>query len=156
MSGMKEASMNVLLSIKPEFAEKILKAEKRYEFRKTGFRDYTMIDKVFMYASAPDKRIVGVFTIDNEVETNPEQLWSRFGEESGIDEKERFMDYFAESETGYAFKINAPQRLVSPVDPRTRLDEFQPPVSFQYINGEFDFVLEENELQPVSQGIEVA
>lgn len=133
--------MNVLLSIKPEFAEKILRGKKKYEFRKTAFRDDSLVDTVILYASAPSQQIVGMFTIDEVFETNPENLWERFGSESGIDDKERFMQYFKEHEQGYAFEISDPHRLSPPVDPRQHFENFRPPVSFQYANGEFDFLV---------------
>lgn len=133
--------MNVLLSIKPEFAGKILKGEKGYEFRKTGFRDPSAVETVIMYATSPVQKIVGYFTIKKVVESQPDDLWTRFGTESGL-ERFRFMDYFEESETGYAIEIGELQRLSIPLDPRCHLDDFRPPVSFQYVNGKLKFVFD--------------
>lgn len=147
MSEIQEGSTNVLLSIKPEFAEKILDNEKRYEFRKTKFSEIDAIGKVLMYASAPVQEIVGMFTIGEVIERTPETLWGRFGEESGIANKDRFMSYFDGNETGYAIEVEKAQRLSSPVDPRQHLTEFRPPVSFQYIRGELASLLNPNFLQ---------
>lgn len=133
--------MNVLLSIKPEFAEKILQGEKGYEFRKTGFRDPSAVEIVIMYASSPVQKIVGYFTIKKVVESQPDDLWNRFGTESGL-ERFRFMDYFEEAETGYAIEIGELQRLSIPLDPSCHLDDFRPPVSFQYVNGDLKFVFD--------------
>lgn len=133
--------MNVLLSIKPEFGEQILSGEKRYEFRKTGFRDPDLVDTVIMYASAPVQKIIGCFTIGDVVESSPNLLWERFGSESGIDE-ERFKEYFAEKDTGYAIHVNQPRRFSTPIDPWTHIEEFRPPVSFEYVDDEFDFILD--------------
>jgi len=84
--------MNALLAIKPEFAEKILAGEKRYEFRRTAFRDSAEIEFIYLYASAPVKRVVGLFTSERIIEASPTELWELFGEESGMENKERFLD----------------------------------------------------------------
>lgn len=136
--------MNVLLSIKPEFAEKILNRTKRYEFRKTTFRDPSAIDRVVMYASAPLQRIIGWFSFSRVVKADPESLWRRFHNHSGLSSRERFMDYFSGTDWGYALEIDHTVGLEQPVDPRRRLDNFRPPVSFQYLDGEFDFILDES------------
>lgn len=141
MSGTQEGSMDVLLSIKPEFAEKILDGEKQYEFRRTGFRDSELVDEVIMYASAPVQRIVGTFTIGDVFELRPELLWDRFGGESGIDGKARFMEYFEGKEQGYAFEIEETHRYAKPLDPKQSMGEFHPPMSFRYIEGELDNLL---------------
>jgi len=134
--------MNVLLSIKPEFGDKILDGEKHYEFRKTGFRNPDVVDVIIMYASAPVQKVIGYFTIGEVIESCPETLWERFGAESGL-RKERFMNYFGGCSNGYAIEIDESHRLSTPIDPRKHSDEFSPPVSFQYVNGQFDFLLGE-------------
>jgi type I restriction enzyme S subunit len=126
--------MNVLLSVKPEFAEKILTGEKRYEFRKTTFRDPDNVDTVFLYASSPEQEIVGSFSFDDITQADPEELWDRYGAESGIEQKSRFMDYFKGTTTGYAIAVDETMRFASPIDPYRRFDGFRPPVSFQYFD----------------------
>lgn len=53
----------VLLSIKPEFTHKIFDGTKKYEFRKKVFKDEN-IRKVIVYASSPEKKVLGEFDID--------------------------------------------------------------------------------------------
>lgn len=136
--------MDVLLSIKPEFSEKILSGEKRYEFRKTKFSDPSEVESIYMYASSPVQRIVGAFTIGEITTGEPETLWAKYGEESGIDERSQFMDYYAGTETGHAIEVEDVTRLSQPVDPRDFIHDFRPPVSFQYVNGEYDAVVNQN------------
>ena len=52
--------MKVLLSIKPEFVERIFDGSKKYEYRKMLFKRND-INVVVIYASAPVKRVVGEF-----------------------------------------------------------------------------------------------
>ena len=54
--------MNVILSIKPEFVEKIFSGEKQYEYRKVLFKQ--KVDTVYIYASRPISKIVGEFKIE--------------------------------------------------------------------------------------------
>lgn len=129
--------MNALLSIKPEFAEKILSGEKKYEFRRTSFRDADKIDTVYLYASSPDQKVVGAFVIDTVIEDDPEQLWEEYGHKSGISNREQFMKYYEGTNTGYAFKIDAIQEFNTPYDPWSQVEDFAPPTSFYYMSGEF-------------------
>jgi type I restriction enzyme S subunit len=141
-SAKQEELMNVLLSIKPEFAEKILAGTKRYEFRRTPFREPSLIDTIVLYATAPVQRIVGKFNPAGVVADAPENLWERFRDESGIESYERFTNYFAGAETGYAIKIEQTVQFDDQIDPWRHVDDFRPPVSFQYVDGELEFVLD--------------
>ena len=47
----------ILLSIKPEFSEKIFNETKKYEFRKRVARK--KVEKIVVYATSPVKKIVG-------------------------------------------------------------------------------------------------
>lgn len=133
--------MNALLSIEPEFAEKILDGEKQYEFRRTAFRDPSAVEKVILYASSPVQLIIGFFSIGDVIEDTPQKLWNRYGSESGINRRERFMDYFSGKATGYAIEIEDTVQFQTPVNPWEHLDDFYPPMSFNYVNSEFDFLL---------------
>jgi predicted transcriptional regulator len=129
--------MNVLLSINPEFAEKILSGQKEYEFRKTPIRKADTVDKVILYASSPVQRIVGTFKIYQIVSGSPKELWERYGGKSGIDCQQRFMQYYRGKQEGYAIEIRDPHRLPIRIDPTEYINEFTPPVSFQYVSEEF-------------------
>lgn len=133
--------MDVLLSIKPEFAEKILGEEKLYEFRKTRFSDPSIVDTIFMYASSPVQEIVGSFSMNGIAEGSPSELWLDYGPDSGIENRDRFMDYFDDAKTGYAIEVSDVHRFSSPINPQEQVDDFRPPVSFQYIRDEHEALL---------------
>lgn len=126
--------MNTLLSIKPEFAEKILAGEKQCEFRRTTFSDVESVDCIYLYASSPVKQIAGAFTIQRVVEAAPSELWELFGSQSGIEERDRFLDYFEGVETGFAIEIDTVHRFQPQLDPDEVFEEFVPPVSFHYLD----------------------
>ena len=52
--------MKVLLSIKPEYASKILDGTKRYEYRRAIFKR-TEVTTVVVYASDPVRKVIGEF-----------------------------------------------------------------------------------------------
>ncbi|MEN4018225.1 MAG: hypothetical protein PQ975_06900 [Methanobacterium sp.] len=124
--------MNVLLSIKPKYVEEIKKGNKKYEFRKTGFRK-KCLKEAYIYSTSPVKKIVGFFKIEKIIEDHPENLWENFKEYSGIAEDE-FFDYFRNKEKGYAIEINEFEIFNDPIDPASIIPNFVAPQSFRYIN----------------------
>lgn len=92
----------MLLSIKPEYVNKIFKGEKEYEFRKRIARE--SIDKIVIYATAPVKKIVGEVTVLECLEMSPEKLWQYTQNKAGIS-KEKYDSYFQKSSTAYAYKL---------------------------------------------------
>lgn len=136
--------MNVLLSIKPEFADKILNGYKRYEFRKTPFRQAKIGDHVLMYATTPKQRIVGMFDIGDMIHEPPEILWRRYGTQSGLS-YHQFFEYYADTDEGHAIEVQRPRRFQSTIDPNVHLKDFTPPMSFQYMGEEFGAVIDQTQ-----------
>lgn len=95
--------MKVVLSIKPEFANKIFDGTKKYEFRKAIFKN-EKIKTVIVYASSPVQRVIGEFEIEKIINHDIDTLWSLTQQYSGISE-DYFYQYFADRELGYAIKI---------------------------------------------------
>ena len=122
--------MQVLLSIKPEFAERIFAGSKKYEFRKVIFRR-TGIEKVIVYASSPVQLVIGEFEIDSILEDSPQRIWEIAGKESGVSES-FFFEYFSKNKTGFAIKIKQAQRYERPYCLR-KVHKMSPPQSFCYL-----------------------
>lgn len=100
--------MKVLLSIKPEYAEKILHGEKKYEFRRTIFKDRT-IKKIIIYASSPVKKVIGEFEIDSILSLDKYKLWKKTMHYSGI-EKAFYYSYFDGKKIAHAIKVKKAKR----------------------------------------------
>ena len=62
--------MNVLLSVKPKYANEIISGRKKYEFRKLIFKREN-IEKVYIYSSSPVKKVIGIVDIDGRKEQFP-------------------------------------------------------------------------------------
>ena len=104
--------MNVILSIKPEFVEKIFSGEKQYEYRKILFKQ--KVDTVYIYAS----------------------IWKQTKEYSGVT-KSFFQQYYAGKDKGVALKIKECKLYKEAVDPTTVIANFIVPQSFIYTNNAF-------------------
>ena len=97
--------MDVLMSIKPQYVEKIISKEKTYEFRRSVFkRDVT---NVIIYATAPEKKIIGSFELEDIIRDTPSNLWNNFSNKAGICKKPEEYPYsnYREQE----FKVIEPQ-----------------------------------------------
>lgn len=125
--------MSVLLSVKPKYVTAMIKGNKKYEFRKSIWRSNKKIKKVYIYSSAPIQKIIGIFTIRDIIEDNPNNLWIKFGEFSGIREDE-FFNYFKSSKKAFAIEIEAIEIFEKPIDPFREFSDFKPPQSFYYVD----------------------
>lgn len=123
--------MKVVLSIKPEFAYKIFDGTKKFEFRKSIFKNEN-IKSIIVYASSPVQQVIGEFEIDEVLNYDLPTLWNLTQEFSGISEK-FYYEYFANKEQGFAIKIKNTKRYNSP---KCLKEDFNlsPPQSFAYWN----------------------
>lgn len=122
--------MNVILSIKPKYTEKIVQGVKKYEFRKNIPKK--RIDKVYIYSSSPQQKIIGYFNIGSILNSTPEVLWEECQEQAGIDKKD-FFDYFQGKDTGYALEICNLVIFKQPQVPTKIMKTFTPPQSYLYL-----------------------
>lgn len=121
--------MNVILSIKPKYANAILNGEKKVEFRKLVFKKE--IKRVYIYSSSPEQRIIGYFTIDNIVSDTPKKLWQKFKQVGSINEDD-FFEYFANKEIGYSINIKTYSRFKKAINPKDIFENFVAPQSYMY------------------------
>ncbi|OPY65049.1 MAG: hypothetical protein A4E57_03316 [Syntrophorhabdaceae bacterium PtaU1.Bin034] len=122
--------MNVLLSIKPQYVDKILSGEKKFEFRRKIFR--RQVELAYVYCNSHVKRIVGTFTVGEILSGTQEQIWAMCGEKGGI-EKEAFFRYFSGAAKAYAIEIVNFHEFAEAVIPEQLIEKFYPPQSFYYV-----------------------
>lgn len=121
----------VLLSIKPEYAFKIISGRKSCEFRRQIPR--RAFGHLFVYASAPCRRILACARVDTVVEEEIDVLWEKYGSLSGM-ERRTFEGYFTGRKRGAAFILSAVMELVPPINPYQVLPYFVPPQSYRYLS----------------------
>jgi len=126
----RQKQMKVLLSIKPEFAEKIFDGSKRFEFRRSIFKN-NQINTIVVYASSPMQRVIGEFEIDHILFDEIENLWQKTRKYAGVEE-EYFFNYFSEKKQGYAIAIKETRIYIKPLLLKENYNML-PPQSFAYL-----------------------
>ena len=130
--------MKVLLSIKPEYARKILSGEKKFEFRKVGFND-SSVSTVIIYATKPVGKLVGEFEILRILIDSPSKIWEHTKKHAGIDR--RFFDsYYHGKEQAVAIAVGEVKRYEEPKCLSELGVGTTPPQSFRYIKSD-DFAM---------------
>jgi predicted transcriptional regulator len=125
--------MKVVLSIKPQFANKIFDGTKKFEFRKSIFKNQN-VTSVLVYASSPVQKVIGEFEIAEIFNLDLKTLWDKTKEYSGITE-EYFYEYFENREQGFAIQIKNKKRFENPKCLKTDYN-LTPPQSFAYWSNE--------------------
>lgn len=92
----------MLLSINPEYVASILQGKKLYEYRKFRCRDD--VDKIIIYATAPQKQVVGEAEIAGIVEDDILAVWHQTKEYSGSTYK-FFRQYYKGKKRAIAYQL---------------------------------------------------
>lgn len=119
----------MLLSINPEHIENILCGKKLFEFRKV--RCKSDVDKIIMYATAPQKMVVAEAEIEEIIEDEINEVWRQTREFAGIS-YEFFRAYYKGKKKAVAYRL----RNVEAYERPRQLSEYgveYPPQSFVYL-----------------------
>lgn len=123
----------LFISIKPEFANKILSREKCIELRKIK-PHVKSGDYVIIYASSPKKCVIGFGEIKRVIETTPDKMWKEHSDVLGIDEK-RYNAYYKDSKKAIGIEIGT-IKSINPIslDNLKKIDiKFHPPQVYRYV-----------------------
>lgn len=124
----------LFISVKPEFADKIIRKEKIIELRK--IKPHVKIgDNIIIYASSPCKAVVGYGTIKQIIEISPDQMWIEYSDLLGID-KERYDEYYKEKERAVGIEIDNITKInpISLKELRVLDSNFHPPQIYRYVS----------------------
>ena len=124
----------LLLSIKPEYVEKILQGEKKFEYRKRLAKED--VSYIYVYSTAPSMKVVASVHIEGHLSDSPTALWEKTKAAAGIS-RAKFRDYFRGCKTAYAYKLGKVEVFESPKN----LSDFGvavAPQSFVYIKIEYN------------------
>lgn len=120
----------ILLSIKPEYVERIFNGSKKYEFRK--HLPQQKVDKIIVYSTDPVQRIVGEVEVLGALSMKPSPLWELTKNFAGIS-RAKYRAYFKGCSAAYAFQLGQIQIYES----QKTLQDLgikNAPQSFVYIN----------------------
>ena len=125
---------SLLLSIQPSFANDILSGRKTVELRRVC-PTVTPGSLAYIYASAPEQALLGVFRIERVVSQPVGSLWEKVRDGASIS-KNQFETYFNGVVNGHAIFIGNARNLSEPITLRrlqTIWPGFRPPQSFRYL-----------------------
>ena len=125
--------LNVLISIKPQYTKEILLGNKRYEYRKRIFKEE--VDKIYIYSTSPEQKIVGYFKYKGYKMGTPEELWEETNLFSGIN-KEAYFEYFEGRKEAYAIQIEEVYEFDRAIEPKEAFEKFTAPQSYMYLKGD--------------------
>lgn len=119
----------ILLSINPNYVEKIMNGTKIYEFRKRACKRH--VDKIIIYSTTPVMKVVGEAEVEDVLVDKPSEIWKVTKRESGID-KDFFDNYYQNRDEAVVYKLT---NIVKYLIPKELKDYGVrcAPQSFQYL-----------------------
>ena len=120
----------ILLSIKPEYANKIMSGEKKFEYRKVAPKQN--IDSIIIYSTMPEGSIIGEVHVYDLISGPPTFVWEKTKSYAGIT-SEKYKQYFNGCNIAFAFCLDSPKIFCT----KKSLADFgfnSAPQSFIYIN----------------------
>lgn len=127
----------LIISVKPKYAEKILKGEKTIELRKCAPQKVGKNDYILIYVTAPVKELWGIYKIENIIKESPNTLWTNFGEKTGITELE-FNNYYKETSRAFGIELievkNLLKHSIKLENLKNLIPGFMPPQTYSYID----------------------
>lgn len=128
-------SNNLLISVRPKFATRILSGEKTVELRRVC-PNVIPGDNILFYISSPEKNISAMSKILKVTSASIDTLWEEVGACAAVTYEE-FIEYFDGVESGYAIYFSEIQKLQNPIGLdliRKIIPGFTAPQSFRYFS----------------------
>ena len=92
----------ILMSIKPEYVDKIFSGEKKYEYRKRLCKE--KIDTIIVYSSSPIQKVVGELKIKQVLYDKKNVIWNKTNKYGGIT-KIKYDNYYENCVYVVAYEI---------------------------------------------------
>lgn len=121
--------MDIIISIRPQYAEMIFSWEKKYELRRVFTK--REVEKMIIYETNPVKQIIWEVEVEKVLYDMPYNFWKNIIREACVD-IDFFDKYFEWKQYGYAIKLKNPKRYIS----SKRLEDFwiqRAPQSFCFL-----------------------
>jgi predicted transcriptional regulator len=127
------SSNRLLLSMKPEYAERVFEGKKQVEIRRR-FSEKWLGSKAVVYGTQPLAALVGEVTVSGVTPGSPSRIWERFGGRTGCSHEE-FAEYVGNAPLVYAIELNDATPYLCPLNTHEiakmiNVDELRPPQSF--------------------------
>jgi predicted transcriptional regulator len=126
---------HVLVSVRPEYASKILDGEKTVELRRRFPASPVIGSVILIYSSSPVSAVVGSAQIKAVRKLPVVQIWTQHGKEACISKKD-FDTYFNGLRHGFAILLANAQTLKQQIGIAELQKQFgiAPPQSYRYVH----------------------
>ncbi|MCB1735690.1 MAG: ASCH domain-containing protein [Gammaproteobacteria bacterium] len=124
----------ILLSVAPEFAEKIAGGSKTVELRRR-FPDAPEGTWIYLYVTLPVGAILGRVRVASIDVDKPTELWARHRAKVGLS-RDRFDHYFQDQDAGFAVQLSH-YESIEPIrleHLRIAMSGFVAPQSYRYLD----------------------
>lgn len=124
----------ILLSIRPQYAEKIFEGSKTVELRRVFPKRIKQGALVLIYVSSPVKSLSGSFKVVRVVKKPVKELWKIVNKKAGVTYEE-FNAYYEGISVGVAIFFAEVRRHPKPIelkDLKKKILGFFPPQGFRY------------------------
>lgn len=127
---------DILISVKPRYAEEIFGGKKTVELRKRRLSIKAGV-RIWIYATAPVSALQGYASLDELITDTPCNIWSKLGKNTSLSRGE-FDTYFEGCEIAHALILSDVHKLNSPLalnEMKKMVEGFHPPQFFCRLNG---------------------
>jgi predicted transcriptional regulator len=147
-----KAKRDVLFSIHPFYADKILDGQKTVELRRKFPEFGTSGSTALIYATSPVRAVVGTARIKTVFRLSLSKLWKAHGAAACIARGD-FDGYFAGQDYGFAIMLDSAKQLKSQLAASVLEVEFGivPPQSYRYLDEERVALLTDGRLQTIGR-----
>jgi len=116
-----------VFSIKKEYGLNLLNQKALWEYRRRKNK-IKVGDKIILYATAPNKEIIGEFIVGEIIVGSPNELWEKTKDEVCY-RKDEVLPYLESGDFPIAFKVANPKKY-SRVISLNKIPFFKPPMSY--------------------------
>ena len=126
----------LLISVKPEFAEKIMRGEKTIELRKSAPKKVDIEDYILIYVTSPVKELWGIGKINKIIKDNPVNFWNNHGSKTGVSESQ-FKSYYKTNKSAFGIELkeirNFSKFSIELKHLKKAFPTFMPPQTYSYV-----------------------
>jgi predicted transcriptional regulator len=148
MDAIPELTRDVLVSIRPFYASKILNGQKTVELRRR-FPEVSIVGAMaLIYSSSPVSAVVGYARIRHVLRLPVPRIWREHGAAACIS-KDDFNEYFAGLKYGFAILFESVRSLkmqVNAIDLKAQFG-IVPPQSYRYVTDDCIALLSDEQFQ---------
>jgi predicted transcriptional regulator len=148
MDAVTENARDILVSVRPSYASKILDGQKTVELRRRFPQLGPAGAGAFIYSSSPVRAVVGYVRIRQVLRLPVSRIWTDYGVAACVSKNELYA-YFVGLRYGFAILIDSVRPLktrVTAVDLEVQFG-IVPPQSYRYVNADFVALLSDERLQ---------